>query len=49
MIYEVCQCAYKLLNYIGDSELPSDLDFKKLIEKVKNNEPLQITQNVIQT
>ena len=49
MIYEDCQCAYKLLNYIGDSELPSDLDLKKLIEKVKNNEPLQITQNVTQT
>ena len=48
-VYEDCQSAFKLLNYIGDSNLPSDHDLKNLIEKVKNNEPLQIIDDVTQT
>ena len=48
-LYEDCQCAFKLLNYIGDSDLPSDQELKRLIEKVKNNEPLQIIDEVTQT
>ena len=48
-LYEDCQYAFKLLNYIGDSDLPNDQELKRLIEKVKNNEPLQIIDEVTQT